>query len=197
MKKLISVLLAVLMLFSVMSISASAAYLNGDSIDDYIDANLDDDHFVAFFDCGPFATKTRINLYDSQTGKFETIENGHTGSFYLVPMNADHMRVGYEFTLPNLLDTDTEDFDGWRSNAFDYVLAGGQTVTITQEMLDDDGIIRFTTVRSASAPTEDTMATVVNILCKIFGAIYGLLFLNGDTEQGVAFVQELLGGILG
>ena len=198
MKKLLSVLLAVLMLFSVMSISASAAYLNGDTIGGYMDANVDtDDHFVAYFSCGAFETKTRIQLYDTYTKQFTTVESGQTGTFYLVPTNADHMRIGGVFTLPNLKRTDTQDFDGWRCSAFDYVIGGGSEVVITQDMLDDDGIIRFYAKASDAEPAEDTMATIMGILSKIFGAIYGILFLNGDTEQGVLFVQELLSGVLG
>lgn len=200
MKKLLSVLLAVLMLFSVMSVSASAVYLDSGNIQDYINNEdlLSERKFVAYFDCGSFKTKTPIYLYDTETRNHVLIEKDFGGSFYLVPSSLTPMNIGDELELPNLGRTDTLDFDGWAvNNSLMNVRSGGSKITITEDLVDAHGIVRFYALGSQAEPETDTMATVINILCKIFGAIYGLLFLNGDTELGILKVQEILGGIMG
>ncbi|MBQ7117822.1 MAG: hypothetical protein IJN88_06390 [Clostridia bacterium] len=199
MKKLLSVLLAVLMLFSVMSVSASAAYLDSGNIQDYIEDNgvFNDGHFVAYFDCGSFTTKTPVYLYNVTSNNYELFESGLTGAFYLVPSSATPMYIGDYLDLPNLMGTDTLDFDGWAVNGSMDIRGGGSKLLITEDLLDDHGIVRFYAKASNAEPAEDTMAKVVDILCRIFGAIYGLLFCNGDTELGIKTVQEILGGIMG
>lgn len=207
MKKLLSVLLAALMLFGSLGMSASALSLGGSGVD-YIPPSqaeiaekIQGNDFVMYFSNSEgFTLWPGTELYVSGKG-FQTVKDSYNGSFYMLPRNSGQYYFGCTVTLPELVDTEAFDFKGWwcksDKNASDPFFAG-RDVVITQDMADaNDSIVKFSPYYGQNGPAEDTMGMVIDILCKIFGAIFGLLFCNGDTALGILKVQEILGGIMG
>ncbi len=197
MKKLLSVLLAVLMLFSAVAMSASAA----DAVSDPITAlSVKNDTLgykssvVICFNFAGGSSETTVPVYTIPGGfSYETV----SGKYYWLPQNATQLVVGQSVSLPYAKHSDENYvFEGW------YKADGSTVGTVgpyTIDLKDVDtlsGCIEFT-ARYRSANTEDTMGKIIGILCKIFGAIIGLLFYNGNTEAGVQLMEQVLGGVLG
>ncbi len=201
MKKLLSVLLAVLMIFSTVAISASAATPITDPqvASDKRDA-VGKNHVIIHYNLYDFKTKYAQYTYDVDSGKFAYIE-GITGSYYHIPENSDQLFVGYTFALPEVTAPEGKQFNGWRctTHVDRPTFAAGEALKITNEMLAlaENNVIKFEVVWGSAVPEEDTMGKIVDILTKVFGAIIGLLFFNGRTQAGVDLMKELLGGVLG
>lgn len=203
MKKLLSVLLAALMLFGSLGMSASALSLGGSSGVDYevptkteLETALSQNDFIMkFINNDGFTFTANTVLYVSGKG-FQTVNDKYKGTFYMLPQNAGDYYFGVDdIRLPRMAgNEEVYQFMGWRDkNDEQYTFA--EDVKITMNMADD-GIVTFEPWFVSANTGEDTMTMIVGILCKIFGAIYGLLFLGGDTDLGVATVQGILGGIL-
>ncbi len=205
MKKILSVLLAVLMLFSTMALSASAAAPITDpnqasTIRDTNTANSDKTHVIIHYNLYDFKTKYSQYTYDVESGKFAYVSE-ITGDFYQVPENSAQLYVGYKFALPEVTAPEGKQFNGWRctTHVDRPTFAAGEALTITNEMLAlaKNNVIEFEVVWGSAVPEADTMGTIMDILTKVFGAIIGLLVFNGQTQKGVDLMKEILGGILG
>ncbi len=201
MKKLLSVLLAVLMLFSTVALSASAAApVTDPTTADTLRDRVGQDHIVIQYNLFDFKTKYAQYTYDVDSNCFAYID-GISGTFYQVPENASQLYVGYTIALPEVTAPEGKQFNGWKcaTHAEGLTLAAGVPVKITEDMLAlaTNNVVVFEVVWGSAAPEEDTMSTVVDILCKIFGALLGILMYNGNTEAGVQMMKELLGGVLG
>ncbi len=200
MKKLLSVLLAALMLFGTLGMSASAAESYIPPSQEEVKSALSTNDFIMYFsNSAGFTLYPGTELYVSGKG-FVEVKDSYSGSFYMLPRNSGQYYFGCTVTLPELVDTEAFDFKGWwcdsDKNARDPLFAG-RDVEITQAMADTDGVVKFTPYYGQNGPADDTMGKVIDILCKVFGAIFGLLFCNGDTKLGILKVQEILGGIMG
>ncbi len=203
MKKLLSVLLAVIMLFSTVAISASAATPLADANlamtkkDAVALANPDHQYVVIRFVLNGFTVMDPIKLYDTDTKTF-TFMADVKNEFYMIPEDGEELYVGASVELPVLLAPEGRQFTAWecRANGVGY---GAGTTTITENMLSPNtgNLITFEVNSAPSAPAEDTMGSIMGILTKVFGAIIGLLFYNGNTEAGVQLMEKVLGGILG
>lgn len=197
MKKLLSVLLAVLMIFSVMSVSASAAHFTSDG-EAQVKANAN--QFVAKFDCNGSTTKNEVEIYDSEaiaTGYFKTAIG--EGIFYLVPRNdTQYLINGGRILLPSVNGTSTHDFRGWYCYNTKDTYAGNTEFTAQTSMFTDNNrVLSFKADFEPKEIEQDTMSTIIDILCRIFGAILGILMFDGDTARGVEQMKQILGGVLG
>lgn len=200
MKKILSVLLAVMMLFGALSITSSAAYITnaGDALTiangRTPDAN-GKDYVVVHFSLEGYKMMNAQPQYNTETGSFESV-TGVTGSYYRIPQDAGELYIGSYFTLPEVSGTDTYKVDGWYCAATSEYLVAGKPVELTADMISQDtGCIELRIAVSPTAPEEDTMAKVLGILTKVFGAIIGILFYNGDTGAGVKLMEQILGGL--
>lgn len=205
MKKILSVLLAVLMIFSTMALSAAAAAPITDpnqasDIRAKNTANSEKTHVVIHYNLYDFKTKYAQYTYDVESGKFAYIPDV-TGDFYQVPENSGQLYVGYKLPLPEVTAPEGKQFNGWRcTTAVNRpTFAAGEAVTITADLLElaPNNVIEFEVVWGSAVPEEDTMGTIMDILTKVFGAILGIIVFNGQTQKGVDLMKELLGGILG
>lgn len=221
MKKALSLFLAVLMLFGVLSIGASAEEIT-------VTGNLTNTENMYFGD-GKVATMDQVVIKFNLNGgtlinpeqeftldtdgfikKVSTVQsaNGTVGSFVKVPVNAagqkdpDYMLPGTYVDTPMVLAPNGYSFVGWEftySSSFgatqrDTCMAGDSWVIPADAKTPQ--IVNAYARMITTAPEEETMTKVMNILVKVFGSLIGLL-LYGSADAGQAFVSELFKSILG
>ncbi len=213
MKKLLSVLLAVMMLFGTVAMSASAANFDmsyqaatsilrsetGLSVDDTF-GRVEGDWVIIYFNAGGFTTNSMIKVYDAETGDITVQNPGFTGNFWFIPDSVTstyYIGDGGRVTLPRMLGNEIQSFEGWRCVANKQPYVAGEGVTITLDMVNEHGVVEFEPIAGYAQPEEDIMGTILGILIKVFGSIVGLLFCNGDTLAGQELVGNLLGDMLG
>lgn len=194
MKKILSVILAVMMLFGALSMGASAATTVTDPYD-FIEGNMvNQDQVVLVFNFNGGTSKTAVRVYDTTSKSFvsETV----SGTYIMVPEKSNELVVGNQITLPSVTPAEGSSFVGW------YCEDDGVTYTTvpngyTIPAYAGQKVITFTAWYEPAEAETDVMATVLGILTKVFGAIIGIILYNGDTEAGVAMMEKMLGGILG
>ncbi len=206
MKKLLSVLLAVMMLFGAVAMSASAADhdLGYDAASDILRSNtglveestfgrVEGEWVLIYFKTGNFTTNSMVKVYDTENG-LTVYNNGLKGNFWFIPDGpTSTYYIGGSVDLPLMADAAPNSFDGWKCRANGNSYVAGTNVTIDKSMVNGYGVVEFEPIASLAEVEEDTMGTILGILVKIFGTIVGLLFCNGDPAAG----QELVGGLLG
>ncbi|MBR3816029.1 MAG: hypothetical protein IKJ27_04835 [Clostridia bacterium] len=196
MKKILSVILAVMMLFGAVSVSASASKFN----DNYHQNGwANDDQAVLIFDSLNGGTFMNAVYERDENGVWVTT-SGKTGVYVMLPQTDEAHTAGSVIILPDVMPNSGSAFKGWHytdAAGNSVTLGGGSTFTIPSTAFTGNqyGVINFTAVYGPAAPEEDTMATVLNVLIKVFGAIIGILFYGGNTEAGVAMMEKVLGGL--
>ncbi len=202
MKKILSVMLAVMMLFGALSISASAANVPpAEVVNPVINSQ---DQVVIVFKFFGGSSKNPLPVYYS-----DVVENGGfvneivTGDYYLLPgAGGVTLRTGTSINLPSVTPPEGKHFVGWDSSVDAQDLVAGATYEIsdvrvrTSKEFPNNGIIYMEAMYEAAEPEEDTMATVLGILMKVFGTIIGILFLDGSSAAGIELMEKVLGGIL-
>lgn len=197
MKKILSVILAVMMLFGAMSVSASAA--NGYAYDEttgLLGGYRANNGFVAdtnllivldFGDCSSYAEIQ--NCVNQTTGETYVAPVGTTGKVIVVASKNS------EFILPLITPPADYTTNGWYSTTLEQSFVAGKNgaVKLTEGM--QETVIYFVANTYPGAPEEDTMATILGVLTKVFGAIIGILFYGGATDAGVALMEKVLGGL--
>ncbi len=213
MKKLLSVLLAVMMLFGVLAMTAAAENFDmgyhkaASSLRSEVGLDADasfgkveGDFVLIYFNAGGFTTNSLVGMYDADAGAVVVQNPGFAGNFWLIPDDVTstyYIGANSRVVLPRMLGNDIQSFEGWRclGNGQSYV--AGQSITITLDMVNDLGVVEFEPIAGYAQPEEDTMDTILGILIKVFGSIIGLLFCNGDVVAGQEMVSGILGGIVG
>ena len=206
MKKALSVFLAVLMICGCFAVGASAAttILNQVADDWFGDSAhyaATRDQVIISFDTNGGVFKNDVSVYDRQTG-LRTSTGEVSGVWCMVPATAGstEMRPGTEVSLPYVTPPADRQFDGW------FCYEDGQTYgagsrwtipTVIGQQPTAGKVIHFRAAYSPAEVEEDTMAKIMGILAKVFGAIIGLLLYKGDTEAGIALVSQMLQGITG
>ena len=191
MKKILSVLLATLMLFSVLGVSASASVYENYYDQGIVDRNT---QVVLAFDLNGGSLKTGAYVYDTTISKF-VYKDGEdiTGKYIMLPRTPDTQLVGQFVKLPVLNAPDGWQFNGW------YCYLDGNSYAANSDFKIPAGaageVIEFYAAYSPADVEEDTFATVLGILIKVFGAIAGIILYNGDTEQGIALFDKILGAL--
>lgn len=191
MKKILSVLLATLMLFSVLGVSASASVYENYYDQGIVDRNT---QVVLAFDLNGGSLKTGAYVYDTTISKF-VYKDGEdiTGKYIMLPRTPDTQLVGQFVKLPVLNAPDGWQFNGW------YCYLDGNSYAANSDFKIPAGaageVVEFYAAYSPADVEEDTFATVLGILIKVFGAIAGIILYNGDTEHGIALFDKILGAL--
>ncbi len=198
MKKILSVMLAIMMLFGALSISASAANL---TVDEYSEKFLNNDNVIIRFDFGSGTSMDEQPVYDPDTSGW--VYEYVTGIYYRLPGAEDKELVaGDAIMLPDVVPPEGQAFKGWSCSVVNYDLTVTKPFEITDEIVllahgdTPKGVIKMTAIYGRAAAEEDTMATVLGILTKVFGTIIGILFLDGSSSAGIALIEKLLGGLM-
>lgn len=200
MKKILSVMLAIMMLFGALSISASAADL---TYEDYVNTLTGDgSDVVIVFEFYGGSAKKALPVYTPDGKETFTLTKDVTGTYYMIPgAGGKDLKAGTVIEMPSVKAPEDKDFTGWTCSVRDFDLTPGSPFIIGKEDIakahtNDYGVIYMTANYETAEPEEDTMATVLGVLTKVFGTILGILFLDGSSEAGIALVEKLLGGLL-
>lgn len=194
MKKILSVMLAIMMLFSTMVLGTSALNIGG--------KELAGNQAVVILYFGNGYSESSLFVYDSSSNSFNLTSNV-TGTYYYLPGNGtscNDMKAGDRVYLPRVISNDaTKVCDGWE--LLEGTINGQEKFVVGDfiKLPDDCGgkVYEFQAIYGNTVPEEDTMATVLAVLMKVFGTIVGILFLDGNSAAGVELMQGVLGGLLG
>lgn len=202
MKKILSVILAVMMLFGALSIGAAAGS-DSKFVNTWHQAGVaNDNQLVVYYNLGggKFRDPQLVWTGNGPTG-FETQSN-ITGSYVQLPSSTDatsmeHI-IGSPIMIPVVVAPSEQQLLYWEyiTPSGTKQLPHGAAFLVTEDMFYGSipGVLVLNAVYTATEPEEDTLATVLNILIKVFGAIIGII-VYGDTEAGVALMENLLGGL--
>ncbi len=210
MKKVLSVFLAVLMLFGALSVSSFAEETTGSVVTPpmaYHDwwgegGPCTPEQAVLSFNLNGGSLKAETQVYNEETGKFEwKAGKDVTGTYYMVPQDPNTMKGGMGVVLPEVTAPAGQQFNGWYCEA--CPVAGSEIVgntyaaTAAFKLPANCGktLIQFRASYSPATIEEPTLTKVVGILMKVFGTIIGLIAYGGDTKQGIAFMEKVFGGL--
>ena len=208
MKKVLSVFLAVLMLFGALSVSSFAEETTGSVVTPpmaYHDwwgegGPCTPEQAVLAFNLNGGSLKAETQVYNEETSKFEwKAGKDVTGTYYMVPQSPETMKGGMGVVLPEVTAPAGQQFNGWYCEA--CPVAGSEIVgntyaaTAAFKLPANCGktLIQFRASYSPATIEEPTINKVVGILIKVFGFIIGLIY--GDTKQGIAFMEKVFGGL--
>lgn len=187
MKKILSVVLAVMMLFGAMSISASAANHEGFVVPNDFDKTQD---VIIVLRFGSGKCQNYITVYNQEIADYEQV-TGVSGEVVLV---GDSYVAGRALELPYVTPAEGNNFNGWFCDRDGKSYPAGPQGGFVIPNLPGEVII-LTASYYPSEGEGDTLGTIVAILSKVFGAIIGILFYGGNTEAGVAMMEKVLGGL--
>lgn len=201
MKKILSVMLAIMMLFGALSVSASAA--NEDILESWRDSTnttmtiqgyeyTKTNHVILSFDFQSAKSYNTLPVYDTTINQFKWEQV--TGQYLMLPgADGASLAVGSPVTLPLVTAPEGKQCTSW------YCVETGQYYVAGKPFVIPEGtggkIYNF---RAELIPAEeegDTMATVLGILMKVFGTIIGILFLDGNSASGIELMEKVLGGL--
>lgn len=191
MKKILAVIISVMMIFSALSVGASAI----DLTDEYITEQTADQLIIAF-NLNGGSIKGFVTEYDPDSpGNFKQTYN-YSGSIYYRIPGCDEIiqKPGESVPLPRVNPPADHAFNGWYCSATGETYPGGTSTAIPHSGYTGK-IVEFTADYTRTAPEEDTMAGVMDILIKVFGAIVGLLFYSDNespVEKGMDVMTTLL-----
>ncbi|MGN1443093.1 MAG: hypothetical protein ACI4XE_04510 [Acutalibacteraceae bacterium] len=204
MKKALSVFLAVLMMFSVLSVGSIA-------VDDTTSSSMytspwhgpegsgkpaNYNQVVINFKLNGGTLKSAQIVYDLETGeRTYTDPKDIVGSWVMVPADSrDMIADGEHFiSLPTITAPSDKSFCGWYCSYDGSLYGSGGPYRIPAGT--GGTIIEFTAQWEPADYEEDPMQKVMGILFKVFGTIIGLLFYSGDTEMGIALMEKVFGGL--
>lgn len=200
MKKILSVMLAIMMLFGALSVSASAVEaqdLWGTTPGTVTITK--GTHAILSFDYYGGKSYNKMICYDAATGKF--VEAEASGIYLMLPGAYNAQRFSTVDSYGDYVRMPIATGDGefllyWFCEETGEQIAGGTSWTIPEFERSSQGVFHFTAKYAPAEPEEDTMKTVLGVLTKVFGTILGLLFLDGSAPAGIALVEKLLGGLL-
>lgn len=206
MKKALSVFLAILMMFSVLSVGSFAAEdTTGSSVatspwhgPEGSGKPANYSQAVIIFHLNGGTLKSAQYVWNLDTGVPEyTDPKNIVGDWVMVPMSdRDMVADGEHFiSLPAITPPADKQFDGWycHSDRNLYGANGGYKIPAGA----GGTIIEFTAQWSPAEIETPTMEKVMKILFSVFGTIIGLLFYAGNTEAGIAMMEKVFGGLLG
>lgn len=200
MKKVLSLVLAALMLLSCMSISVFAEDATTSS--PYFGQNgASESQAVLKFKLGGGTCKSGQYVYDTQNHvSVYTAPEDIGDTFVLVPTASDMYTLNSAVTLPSVKGPKGYNFVGWqRASGTEgtadrriYSSAPGQYIVSS----DDIGkVVEFVAVYEQGEVDEDTFAKVFEILTKIFGTIIGLIAYNGNIQKGQDFMNKIFSSL--
>ncbi len=196
MKKVLALFLAIIMLFSVLSVSTYAAELDLESI------KIQSNQVILSFDLNGGTIKGGVRVYTPAyydeddnlvPASFSWSENYLENMYYMVPETTDTQLIGDTVRLPGVNPPSGYVFNGWYCVDLNSTHPGNRGFTIDDDLMGTK-VVQFIADYSLETPEDDEMATVFDILVKVFGTIIGLLFLQGDdsVEAGMELMRDLL-----
>ncbi|MBQ6093177.1 MAG: hypothetical protein IJL00_05835 [Clostridia bacterium] len=202
MKKVLSVFLAALMLFSCMAISASAAQSPYFDNANAVNTANSTSQCVFKFQLSGGTCKSGQNVYDEQQGK-NIYKDGEDVPqvFVVVPEKETDFNVGAAVTLPSVKAPKGQAFVGWQRVP---AMAGGDTDNGTYTTVpsaykvksyDIGKVVEFRAVFQEAEMEEDTFAKVFGILVQVFGTLIGLIAYQGNIEKGQDFMKKIFSSI--
>ncbi len=211
MKKVLSVFLAVLMLFGALSVGSfaedgtttTAPTTNPKPYHAWWEKDggpCTAEQVVIAFNLNGGSLKNETQVYNEETGKFEWKKGKDiTGTYYMVPENRDVMKGGMSVILPLVTAPDGKQFNGWEVEVCVVPGYSRNTYAANAEFNIPEGakgtLIQMKASYSAADFEEPTLTKVVGILMKVFGTIIGLIAYEGDTMKGIAFMEKVFGGL--
>lgn len=217
MKKILSVFLAVLMLFGALSVSSTAVStaVSAPGLSQAIakikevygenamyDAETNPTgRVVICYAIGDGSYMYDVPAYDTSkpAGEDYIVWTTTPGEpYYQIPTNKDENYIGYgNYQLPYVRDTEELQFVEWICSGNQEAYPAGKVLQLSSDMISGtSNCIYFTAKYITIAPQSDVLETVINILVKVFGSIIGFVFFSGDPDQGVEFMQDMIAGIL-
>ena len=203
MKKVLAALLAVMMIFSVLSVGTSVAYESDEYTDKVVNKQI-----ILSFNLNGGTIKGGVKVYkglktDAQGNVIRdangqvipvfTYDNRYTDNmYYMIPDSEVSQLPGKVVTLPSVTPPSDHAFNGWYCYATNETYAANRTFQIPDV---NTGVIEFMADFTRTTPEEDTMSGVMDILVKVFGTIVGLLFLQGEADPvdaGMKMMENLL-----
>lgn len=210
MKKALSLFLAVLMMFSVLGIGASAAsdLPTGYFGEENSSAPASLDQVVIQYNLNGGSLKYSAVVRDETTGQFYMAAGASiTGTYIQFPVNAacqidrTIMKPGMYVATPEVVAPSGSTFMGWTISYEDAngvvhntSCAGGESWMIPADAKTPQ-IVKATAKIVAAEAEEDTLTKVMGIMIKIFGAIIGIIMYQGDTAAGVELMEKVIGGL--
>lgn len=199
MKKVLSVFLAVLMVFSFMAVSASAVespyFGPGDG--------ANDDQCVFLFRLSGGTCKSAQYVYNTSTGKsVYTNAEDVPQVFVVTPGTDDNLYKEDSYvTLPSVKPPKGQSFVGWQRVPSLTDSDNGTYPTIPNgykiKSYDIGKVVEFVAVYEAGEVEPDTFAKVFEILTKIFGTLIGLIAYQGNVDKGQDFMKKIFSSISG
>jgi len=213
MKKVLSVFLAMLMLFGALSVSSFAT--DGSTADPVTPPSYNawfgpegsgapasyKQTVIAFnTNGGTLKNGQLFYVYDNATGKMVLTDGKDiSGMYYMVPESSDVMIAGQSLVqLPAVEAPTGYTFLGWRCDACPEDSLVGQTFGAASFQIPRSAaghVIQFSAWYGTATVEQDTMKKVMDILFKVFGTIIGLLAYGGDTAAGIALMEKIFGGL--
>ncbi len=224
MKKVLSVFLAMLMLFGALSVGAfaeddttlapSESTTGTPSYDPNVSPNVGYDWWkgegapcTADQAVLSFSLNGGTMKYDQQVWDFTVKDfvwqSGITGTYYMVPHTG--LQTGGDVIIfPDVVAPNGLSFAGWECISVGASKEGQNLINCTfgatgRFVIPTDAggqLIQFVARYTSADQEEDTMTKVMGILMKVFGTIIGLLLYQGDSEQGIALMQKIFSGLL-
>lgn len=204
MKKILSVMLAIMMIFGALSVSASAAVTNEEMIKEWNNTSetiiIKDksyakrEHVVLQLNFNGGTSYTTLPAYDTLEGNF--VYEKVSDYYLMLPgCGIASLMPGTYVTLPLVTAAEGDDFQGWYCVETGQLIAGGDNWKIPE---NSGGMMYNFTAKYYPAESDgDTLAMIMGILMKVFGTIIGVLFLDGSSAAGVELMEKMLGGLLG
>ena len=188
MKKILAVVLAVMMMFSCLAVASSAFEVTSE----FTKGNVTNDQVAILLNFNGGSSRDQLPVYTN--GDF-VIQNV-SGSYIWLPESSEDLKKGASIQLPVATGADGKVLTGWRCSLDNKLYAATDWYKIPEDH-SSKSYIQFIAEYTTAEAEEDTMATIMGILVKIFGGILGFLLFNGDTEAGVKYMENALAGILG
>ena len=203
MKKVLALLLAVMMLFSTLAFSSSAAKTNYKpseastalytTLKQTGVINLD--QAVLAFDAQNGTFFGKVNVYEG--GKFQQM-TGVTGVYYMIPDNINSLNTnlvpGRYVILPQVIAPVGKTFDGWYCYYDEEIYSAGSKFVIPGHadigVSEFDGVIEFVAFYSPAPVEKDIFATIISVLIGIVAPLIAPLL--GMTEDEIL---ALVGGL--
>lgn len=206
MKKALSVFLAVLMMFSALSVGTFAVDdTTGSSVatspwhgPDGSGKPARYNQVVINFQLNGGTLVSAQQVYNLNTGTWVYTEPENiVGAWAMVPKDSSEM-IGdgqHYVTLPDINPPTDKAFSGWYCTYDGSLYGSGGPYRIPEGT--GGTVIEFTAQWRPANYEEPTLNKVLKILFSVFGTIIGLLFYAGDTEMGIALMEKIFGGVLG
>lgn len=193
MKKILSVVLAVMMIFGALSMGASAVKnyeVPGTGSTIVVpDEFKPDQHVLLIFNSMDCVIESPLYAYvDGKGGDVQ----GKSGIFYVIVSTND--MNGFTYRLPKASAPEGYNFNGWECWQDEgSLVSGGSNYQLPVNTTG--AVLNFYANSSLNQSSGDTLGTILGVLTKVFGAIIGILLYGGDTEAGVAMMDKILGGL--